>query len=81
MKKLSAELLEALRAVASGCGRWIANDPRIRELVEQELVVWAEWRPAYEGDPTSGPAWVVTTAGSAYLAGFDHGRQPIGDSR
>lgn len=81
MTPLSDELLEALRSVAGGCGRWIENDPRINELVESELIVWAEWRPAYEGDPTSGPAWVVTTAGSAYLAGFDHGRRLHGDSR
>jgi hypothetical protein len=73
MKTLTDELLEALNSVAGGCGRWLEGDPRISELAEMELVIWAEWRAAYEGDPTSGPAWVVTTAGSAYLAGYEHG--------
>lgn len=73
MNKLTDELLEALRSVAGGCGRWLESDPRISELAELELITFAMWRPAYEGDPRSGPAWVVTTAGSAYLAGYEHG--------
>ncbi len=72
MNTITDELLEALRSVAGGCGRWIENDPRIIELTKLELVMWADWRPAFEGDPTSGPAWVTTRAGDAYLAGYRH---------
>lgn len=62
---LDDELLEALQAVAGGCGQWISNDPRLKKLskIDEDLLHWREvGSDRYEVH--------LGSSGYAYLAGL-----------
>lgn len=65
---LDAELLEALQAVAGGCGQWISGDPRLMKLhrIDENLLWWREG-VGNDHDVHLGPS------GRAYLAGLKRG--------